>query len=205
MLTNNNKWIYHEKIPCILNRPLPTVASKYPHDHVYVYLFMLQYISWPEFGLSNIHNNKNIFCTEPLYSTQLEVYNKGINSTSIYFICSWKYSYKNYWVKQRHFKRHFITLIGAMTIAIGTILKDNSTSFSALNLHLAWTILQDFTAFWTRKHWKPPRRAEFSPIFALVPLTLEASTGHNWQSQPKLALDLCNTASWEGVHKAARQ
>ena len=61
--------------------PLPTVASKYPHDHVYVYLFMLQYISWPEFGLSNIHNNKNIFCTEPLYSTQLEVYNKGINST----------------------------------------------------------------------------------------------------------------------------
>ena len=28
--------------------------------------------------LSQNQINKNIFCTEPLYSTQLEVYNKGI-------------------------------------------------------------------------------------------------------------------------------
>ena len=59
----------------------------------------IAYINWAK----SVSNNKNILCTEPLYSTQLEVYNKGINSTSIYFICSWKYSYKNYWVKTFHY------------------------------------------------------------------------------------------------------
>ena len=28
-----------------LNMPLPTVASKYPHDHVYVYLIHIAYIT----------------------------------------------------------------------------------------------------------------------------------------------------------------
>ena len=61
---------------------------------------MLQYISWPEFGLSNknIHHYNHPFCTEPLYSTQLDLdYNKGINSTSILLFVPENIA-KNYWV-----------------------------------------------------------------------------------------------------------
>ena len=128
-----------------MNVPLPTVARKYPHDHVYVYLFMLQYISWPEFGLSNIH--KNIFCTEPLYSTQLEVYNKGINSTSIYFVCSWKYSYKNYWVKTFHYT--YWCCDHSYWNNFKDSLNQYSTSFSALKLHLGGPNFHHFRRIFT--------------------------------------------------------
>ena len=58
------------------------------------------------------------------------------------------------------------------------------------------------------KTWKNlltlPQRAEFSPIFALIPLTFKAFTGHKWQNQPKLPPDLRRRTSWEQLHKMPR-
>ena len=51
----------------------------------------------------NIHS----FCTEPLYSTQLEVYNKGINST-VFILFVPENIAKNYWVKERHVSLHLL-------------------------------------------------------------------------------------------------